>query len=69
MRREHAADAKTRHAIELGVVGIGGSTILILLFGLYLARVIAAPVSEAAEGAEQARGRRPVGPFEPAGPR
>jgi signal transduction histidine kinase len=50
-KRERAADAKTRHAIELGVVGIGGSTILILLFGIYLARVIARPVSEAAEGA------------------
>ncbi len=49
--RERAAAAKTRHAIELGVVGIGGSLILILLFGLYLARVIALPVSEAAEGA------------------
>jgi signal transduction histidine kinase len=56
VRREHAADAKTRHAIELGVVGIGGSTILILLFGLYLARVIAAPVSEAAEGAGKLAG-------------
>jgi signal transduction histidine kinase len=51
--RERSADAKTRHAIELGVVGLGGSTILILLFGLYLARGIARPVSEAAEGAGQ----------------
>jgi signal transduction histidine kinase len=51
--RKRSADAKTRHAIELGVVGLGGSTILILLFGLYLARGIARPVSEAAEGAGQ----------------
>jgi signal transduction histidine kinase len=49
--RERSADAKTNHAIELGVVGIGGSMILILLFGLYLARGIARPVSEAAEAA------------------
>ena len=51
LKRERSADAKTKHAIELGVVGLGGSVILILLFGIYLARVIARPVSEAAEGA------------------
>ena len=56
VKREHSADAKTRHAIELGVVGIVGSTILILLFGIYLARGIARPVSEAAEGAGQLAG-------------
>jgi signal transduction histidine kinase len=49
--RERSADAESRHAIELGAVGLTGSAILILLFGLYLARVIARPVSEAAEGA------------------
>lgn len=50
-QRERSADAESRHAIELGVTGLAGSTILILLFGIYLARVIARPVSEAAEGA------------------
>jgi signal transduction histidine kinase len=49
--RTRSADQKSRHAIELGVVGLGGSTILILLFGLYLARSIARPVREAADGA------------------
>jgi signal transduction histidine kinase len=49
--RERSADAESRHAIELGAIGLTGSAILILLFGLYLARVIARPVSEAAEGA------------------
>jgi signal transduction histidine kinase len=49
--RERSADAESRHAIELGFTGLAGSTILILLFGIYLARVIARPVSEAAEGA------------------
>jgi signal transduction histidine kinase len=39
------------HAIELGVAGLVGSTILILLFGLYLSRSIARPVREAADGA------------------
>ncbi len=49
--RERSADSKSRHAIELGVVGLTGSAILILLFAIYLARVIARPVSEAADGA------------------
>ena len=48
---KRAADAKTRHAIELGVAGSVASTILILLFGLYLSRMIARPVREAADGA------------------
>jgi signal transduction histidine kinase len=51
--REHAADSKSRHAIELGVVGLTGSAILILLFAVYLARGIARPVTEAAAGAGQ----------------
>src|SRR5262249_30277372 len=51
MDRERAADAKSRHAMELGVVGLTGSAILILLFAIYLARGIARPVTEAAEGA------------------
>jgi len=49
--RKHSADTKTRHAIELGVAGMIGSTILILLFGLHLSRMIARPVREAADGA------------------
>jgi signal transduction histidine kinase len=49
--REQAADSKSRHAMELGVVGLTGSAILILLFAIYLARGIARPVTEAAEGA------------------
>jgi signal transduction histidine kinase len=49
--RAESADAKTRHAIELGVAGLALSSALILLFGFYLARSIARPVREAAEGA------------------
>jgi len=49
--RARAADAKSRHAIELAVAGLAGSTVLILLFGLYLSRSIARPVREAADGA------------------
>jgi signal transduction histidine kinase len=49
--RAQSADAKTRHAIELGIAGLGLSSALILLFGFYLARSIARPVREAAEGA------------------
>jgi signal transduction histidine kinase len=48
---KQSAETKTRHAIELGVAGLIGSTILILLFGLYLSRMIARPVREAADGA------------------
>jgi signal transduction histidine kinase len=51
--RERSADSKSRHAIELGVAGLTGSAILILLFAIYLARGIARPVTEAAEGAGQ----------------
>jgi signal transduction histidine kinase len=49
--RARAADAKSRHAIEIAVAGLAGSTVLILLFGLYLSRMIARPVREAADGA------------------
>jgi signal transduction histidine kinase len=48
---KHSADAKSRHAIELGVAGSIASTILILLFGLYLSTMIARPVREVADGA------------------
>ena len=50
-RHKESADTKSRHAIELGVAGLVGSTILILLYGLYLSRMIARPVREAADGA------------------
>jgi signal transduction histidine kinase len=52
-RRENSADAKSRHAIELGVTGLAGTAALMLLFGFYLARSIARPVREAAEGASR----------------
>jgi signal transduction histidine kinase len=51
--RERSADAKSRHAIELGVAGLAGSSALILLFGFYLSRSIARPVREAAAGASR----------------
>jgi signal transduction histidine kinase len=50
-QRERSADAKSAHAIELGVAGLAGSAAFILIFGLFLARSIARPVREAAEGA------------------
>jgi len=55
-QRERSADAKSRHAIELGVAGLAGTAAFILLFGLYLARSIARPVREAAEGASRLAG-------------
>jgi signal transduction histidine kinase len=54
--RKQSADAKTSHAIELGVAGLAISSALILLFGFYLARSIARPVREAAEGATELAG-------------
>jgi len=54
--RERSADAKSEHAIELGVAGLAGTAAFILLFGLYLARSIAQPVREAAEGASRLAG-------------
>ena len=51
--RKEFADAKASHAIELGVAGLALSSALILLFGFYLARSIARPVREAAEGATE----------------
>jgi signal transduction histidine kinase len=51
--RAQSADAKTSHAIELGVGGLTLSSALIVLFGFYLARSIARPVREASEGAKQ----------------
>ncbi len=54
--REHSANAKSEHAIELGVAGLASSAAFILLFGLYLARSIARPVREAAEGASRLAG-------------
>jgi signal transduction histidine kinase len=50
-QRERSANAKSAHAIELGVAGLAGSAAFILIFGLFLARSIARPVREAAEGA------------------
>jgi signal transduction histidine kinase len=54
--RKRDADAKTTHAIELGIVGLALSSALIILFGFYLARSIARPVREAAEGATELAG-------------
>jgi signal transduction histidine kinase len=54
--REHSAEVQSRHAIELGVAGLFGTAALMLLFGLYLARSIARPVREAAEGASRLAG-------------
>jgi signal transduction histidine kinase len=55
-RRKESADAKSRHAIELGIAGLAVSSALILLFGFYLSRSIARPVREAAEGATRLAG-------------
>ena len=51
--RKRSADAKSRHAIELGIGGFAGTAALMVLFGLYLASSIARPVREAAEGASR----------------
>jgi signal transduction histidine kinase len=55
-QRERSSDAKSQRAIALGVAGLAGTAAFILLFGLYLARSIARPVREAAEGASRLAG-------------
>ena len=54
--RERSAESKSRHAIELGVAGLVAIAAFMLLFGLYLARSIARPVREVAEGASRLAG-------------
>ena len=51
--RASSAEAKSRHAIELGVAGLVGTAAFMFVFGLYLASAIARPVREAAEGASR----------------
>lgn len=46
-----SANTRSEQAVVLGVVGIAASAALIVLVGLYLARSIAQPVREAADGA------------------
>jgi signal transduction histidine kinase len=54
--RERSASAKSNHAIALGVSGLAASAAFIVLFGFYLARSIAQPVRETAEGASRLAG-------------
>ena len=55
----NAASAKreTRRALVIGIAGFGGSIVLILLYGLYLARAVARPIREVAAGATRLAGR------------
>jgi signal transduction histidine kinase len=58
-RAAAAADAAERdaaRAVALGIAGLGASALLILLFGVYLARAIARPVREVAAGASKLAG-------------
>ena len=48
-----SADTQSKRAIVLGVAGLLTSALLIVLFGLYLARSTARPVREVAEGASR----------------
>jgi signal transduction histidine kinase len=51
-----AAKREARRAFVLGVCGLSASAMLILLFGLYLSRVVARPVREVAAGASRLAG-------------
>jgi two-component system OmpR family sensor kinase len=58
-RAAAAADTAERdaaRAVALGIAGLGVSALLILLFGVYLARAIARPVREVAAGASKLAG-------------
>jgi signal transduction histidine kinase len=49
--RSESASDRSQRATAIGVAGLSASTVLIILFGLYLARSIAHPVRAAAAGA------------------
>jgi signal transduction histidine kinase len=51
-----SARRETRRALAVGVAGFGASIVLILLFGLYLVRVVAGPLREVAVGASRVAG-------------
>jgi signal transduction histidine kinase len=51
--RAQAADRRSDVAIGLSILGLAASALFIVLFALYLARSIARPVREAADGATQ----------------
>jgi signal transduction histidine kinase/CHASE3 domain sensor protein len=58
LAREARADAQAKRAVTVGAVGLGGSALLILLFGAYLARAVVGPVRRVAEAADSvARGQ------------
>jgi signal transduction histidine kinase len=48
-----SANLTAQAAIALGAAGLAGTTLLVLVFGLYLARSIARPVRHAADGANR----------------
>jgi signal transduction histidine kinase len=48
-----SANMTAQAAIALGAAGLAGTTLLVLVFGLYLARSIARPVRHAADGANR----------------
>jgi signal transduction histidine kinase len=50
------ADGQGRQAIELGIVGVGGSAILILVYASFLVRLVSVPVQRVAAGARRLAG-------------
>ena len=50
------ADSQGSQAIELGIVGIGGSAILILVYASFLVRLVSVPVQRVAAGARRIAG-------------
>ena len=50
------ADGEGRQAIELGIVGVGGSVILILVYASFLVRLVSVPVQRVAAGARRLAG-------------
>ena len=66
--RADSAATSAERAIAFGVAGLAASAVLIILFGLYLARSIARPVREAAAGAAQFAGGDLSTRLKPGGP-
>ena len=54
-QRTDRADAAARRALEIGIASIAAALALVVLFGLYLGRAVAAPVRRLADAASGSR--------------
>lgn len=67
-RHTAAANSRSRRAIAVGIAGLAISALLIVLFGVFLARAIARPLRAAAAGASRVAGGDLATRLEESGP-